>query len=73
MSADLTLDVAPVGRMLYLQTRSQLLSRLRTPAFSVLSLGLPVMFFALFNAIYGSQRQAGGVSDGEFLLVSYAT
>ena len=65
--------VAPVGRMLYMQTRAQLLSRLRTPAFSVLSLGLPVMFFALFNAIFGGQRSAGGVTAGEYILVSYAT
>ena len=42
--------------MLFKQTRAQLLARLRTPAFSVLSLGMPVMFFALFNAIYGAQR-----------------
>jgi ABC-2 type transport system permease protein len=73
MSAAVTMDVAPIGRMLYLQTKAQLLSRLRTPAFSVLSLGLPVMFFALFNAIFGSQRQTAGVSAGEYILVSYAT
>ena len=72
MSTAVTMDVAPVGRMLYLQTRAQLVSRLRTPAFSVLSLGLPVMFFALFNAIYGGSR-ASGVLAGEYLLVSYAT
>jgi ABC-2 type transport system permease protein len=72
MSAAVTMEVAPIGRMLYLQTKAQLLSRLRTPAFSVLSLGLPVMFFALFNAIYGNQR-AAGVTAGKYLLVSYAT
>jgi ABC-2 type transport system permease protein len=38
----------------------------------VLSLGLPVMFFALFNAIFGTQRAAPGVSSSEFILVSYA-
>lgn len=73
MSAAATIETAPIGRMLYLQTRAQLVSRLRTPAFSVLSLGLPVMFFALFNAIFGSQRQASGVIAGEYILVSYAT
>jgi ABC-2 type transport system permease protein len=72
-TAAATADVAPIGRMLYLQTRAQLISRLRTPAFSVLSLGLPVMFFAFFNAIFGSQRQAAGISAGEYILVSYAT
>ncbi len=64
---------APTGRMLLLQTRAQLLSKLRTPAFSVLSLGLPVMFFALFNAIFANQRQPGGVGVSEYILVSYAT
>ena len=73
MSTAVTMDVAPVGRMLYLQTKAQLLSRLRTPAFSVLSLGLPVMFFALFNAIYGGSRQSSSVTAGEYLLVAYAT
>jgi ABC-2 type transport system permease protein len=73
MSAAVPIDVAPIPRMLFLQTRALLVARLRTPAFSVLSLGLPVMFFALFNAIYGAQRQAGGVLAGEYLLVSYAT
>ena len=72
MSTAVTADVAPVGRMLYTQTRALLVSRLRTPAFSVLSLGLPVMFFALFNAIFGSQKQAAGVTAGEYILVSYA-
>jgi ABC-2 type transport system permease protein len=73
VSADVTMDVAPIGRMLFLQTRSQLLSRLRNPAFSVLSLGMPVMFFALFNAIFGSQKEGPSVSAGEYILVSYAT
>jgi ABC-2 type transport system permease protein len=73
MSTAVTADVAPVGRMLFMQTRALLISRLRNPAFSVLSLGLPVMFFALFNAIFGSERQAAGVTAGEYILVSYAT
>ncbi|TMC05092.1 MAG: ABC transporter permease [Chloroflexi bacterium] len=67
-----TREVAPIGRMLFLQTRAQLLSRLRTPAFSVLSLALPVMFFALFNAIYGGQQVAPGVNAGKYILVSYS-
>ncbi len=69
---EVTVDVAPIGRMVFLQTRSQLLSRLRLPAFSVLSIGLPVMFFALFNAIYGKLLFVPGVSTSEFILVSYA-
>src|SRR5215467_14495256 len=72
MSAAAAADVAPLGRMLVTQTRFQLLTRLRIPAFSVLSLGLPVMFYALFNAIFGSQK-LNGVTVSEFILVSYAT
>lgn len=72
MSAAVTMDVAPLGRMLVTQTRFQLLTRLRIPAFSVLSLGLPVMFYALFNAIFGSATQ-NGVTGSEFILVSYST
>lgn len=72
MSAALTMDVAPLGRMLVTQTRFQLLTRLRIPAFSVLSLGLPVMFYALFNAIFGNATQ-NGVTGSEYILVSYAT
>ena len=72
MSAAVPADVAPLGRMLATQTRFQLLTRLRIPAFSVLSLGMPVMFYALFNAIYGGTRQ-NGVTGSEFILVSYST
>jgi ABC-2 type transport system permease protein len=67
------MEVAPIGRMLFMQARAQVLARLRNPAFSVLSLGMPVMFFALFDAIFGSQPQAPGVSAGKYILVSYAT
>ena len=65
-------DVAPVQRLVFTQTRAQLLTRLRIPAFSVLSLGMPVMFFALFNGIFGREAQ-NGVSGSEYILVSYAT
>ncbi len=65
-------DVAPVQRMVFTQTRAQLLTRLRIPAFSVLSLGMPVMFFALFNGIFGREAE-NGVSGSEYILVSYAT
>jgi len=64
---------APVGRMLWKQTVALLLARLRNPAFSVLSLGLPVMFFLLFNAIFGSQHVKTGVSYATQIMVSYAT
>lgn len=73
MSATVATDVAPVGRMLIQETRARLLTRLRNPAFSVLSLGLPVMFFAFFNAIYGNEKAGHGVTVGTWILVSYAT
>jgi ABC-2 type transport system permease protein len=65
--------VAPLGRMLVQETRARLVGRLRNPAFSVLSLGLPVMFYAFFNGIYGSQPAGHGVKFGTWILVSYAT
>ena len=73
MSTPATMDVAPVGRMLLYETRARIVGRLRNPAFAVLSMGLPVMFFALFNAIFGSQRAAPGVTVAEAIMVSYAT
>src|SRR6202045_1165966 len=65
--------VAPIGRMLWMETRAKFVARLRNPAFPVLSLGLPVMFFLLFNAIFGSLQAAPGVSTAKLILVSYAT
>lgn len=67
------MPVAPVGRMLWMETRAKFVARLRNPAFTVLSLGLPVMFFLLFNAIFGSLQAAPGVSTTKLILVSYAT
>ena len=52
------LPMAPAGRMLWMETRTKLVARLRNPAFTVLSLGLPVMFFLLFNAIFGGLQAA---------------
>ncbi|HEY8677496.1 MAG TPA: ABC transporter permease [Candidatus Dormibacteraeota bacterium] len=66
-------EVAPLGRMLWMETRAKLVSRLRNPAFTVLSLGLPVMFFLLFNSIFGRQAGAAPGSVARLILVSYAT
>lgn len=73
MSDAMAMETASLGPMLLKETRARIVSRIRNPAFTVLSLGLPVMFFALFNAIFGSQRAAPGVSVGEYILVSYGT
>src|ERR1700736_979912 len=67
------MTVAPIGRMLWMETRAKFVARLRNPAFTVLSLGLPVMFFLLFNAIFGSLPAAPGIRTAKLILVSYAT
>jgi ABC-2 type transport system permease protein len=73
MSTATALDVAPIPRVLWAETRAKLLARLRAPAFSVLSIVLPTMFFALFYGIFSNQR---GVPAGElakYFLAAYAT
>jgi ABC-2 type transport system permease protein len=67
------MDVAPIPRMTWMETRAKLLNRIRVPAFTFFSLAMPVGFFALFNAIYGSGRATGGVNVGKYLLASYGT
>lgn len=66
-------QVAPLLPMIWKQTWAFLMSRLRTPAFSVLSLGLPVMFFLLFNSIFGKQAPVGGVTVAKYIMVAYST
>jgi ABC-2 type transport system permease protein len=73
MSAVTTLDVAPIPRMLWAETRAKLLSRLRSPAFSVLSIVLPTMFFALFFGIFSNQRGVVANELAKYFLASYAT
>ena len=68
-----TLEVAPIPQMLWAENRAKLLARLRAPAFSVLSIVLPTMFFALFYGIFSNQA---GVRAGElakYFLAAYAT
>ena len=66
-------QVAPIPRMLLAETRAKLLSRLRAPAFSVLSIVLPTMFFALFFAIFGNQANVDRTELGKYILASYST
>jgi len=40
---------APLSRMLWAQTRCELLMRWRVPAFSVTNLALPIVFFTFFG------------------------
>jgi ABC-2 type transport system permease protein len=67
------LDVAPIPRMLWAETRAKLLARLRSPAFSVLSIVLPTLFFALFFGIFGSQPGVPVSTLAKYFLASYAT
>src|SRR3982075_1953807 len=67
------MPVAPIGRMLWMETSAKFVARLRNPAFTVLSLGLPVMIFLLFNAIFPSMQAEPGVSMAKLILASYAT
>src|SRR5438552_1066477 len=73
MSAEVSLDVAPIPRMLWAETRAKLLSRLRAPAFSVLSIVLPTMFFALFFGIFSNQKGVPVNELAKYFLAAYAT
>lgn len=48
-------DVAPSPRMLWKQTRAQVLNSIRVPAFSLTTTILPIMFFAFFGLPYVNQ------------------
>ena len=63
--------VAPLGRMLLMQTWSQFLALWRVPAFSVTNLALPVVFFTFFGLRSARLTDAGGFSVGAYLLVSF--
>src|ERR1700716_3182590 len=74
MSATTTIfQVALVPRMLWAETRAKLLSRLRSPAFSVLSIVLPTMFFALFYGIFSGQAGSHVAEFGKYILATYST
>lgn len=62
--------VAPIGPMLWRQTRAELLKLWRTPAFSVASLALPALFFAFFGLPNVNQTQAG-INAGRYILGSF--
>ena len=66
------LDVAPLGRMLLAQTRSELRIRWRIPAFSVTIVALPVLFFTFFGLPYAKQTLPNGISLGAYLVASFA-
>lgn len=63
--------VAPALPMLVAQTRAQLLSYLRVPAFSVTSLSLPLMFFIFFGLPNAQKHFPDGSSVGAYLCASF--
>jgi ABC-2 type transport system permease protein len=65
-------DVAPLGRMLLVQARSEIRTRWRIPAFSVTIVALPVLFFTFFGLPYVKQTGPNGINLGAYLLASFA-
>jgi ABC-2 type transport system permease protein len=64
--------VAPLGRMLLVQTWSELRIRWRIPAFSLTVVALPVLFFTFFGLPFARQTRPDGISLGAYLLASFA-
>lgn len=63
---------APLGRMLAMQTWSELRVRWRIPAFSLTIVVLPVLFFTFFGLPFARQTLPNGTSLGAYLLASFA-
>ncbi len=66
-----TRGVAPIGPMLWRQTRAEFLKLWRNPGFSIVSLALPAIFFAFFG-LPNAHYQEGAVSAGRYILASFA-
>lgn len=64
--------VAPLGRMLLVQTWSEMRIRWRIPAFSLTIVALPVLFFTFFGLPYVKQTLPNGINLGAYLLASFA-
>src|SRR6185503_17678750 len=64
--------VAPLGRMLLTQARSEIRTRWRIPAFSVTIVALPVLFFTFFGLPYVKQTLPNGTNLGAYLVASFA-
>ncbi|MGH2355092.1 MAG: ABC transporter permease, partial [Chloroflexota bacterium] len=62
--------VAPLGRMLWLQTKYSMLGLWRIPAFTISGLALPVVFFAFFG-LPSVNRTIEGINAGAYLLASF--
>ncbi len=63
--------VAPLLPMLLMQTRAELLRLVRNPAFAVISLAFPIVFFVFFG-LPNVGKHIYGVDAGVFQLASFA-
>jgi len=63
--------VAPILPMLLAQTRAQIVSYVRIPAFSLTSLALPVVFYTFFGLPNAGKHFADGTSVGLYLMCSF--
>lgn len=70
-SAAGTRGIAPIGPMLWRQTRAEFLKLWRNPGFSVVSLLLPTIFFAFFG-LPNLHYTQGNVTAGQYILASFA-
>jgi ABC-2 type transport system permease protein len=64
--------VAPLSRVLLAQTRSELLTRWRLPAFSATTLLLPVVLYSFFGLPLVGRTTARGLDVGLVVLTSFA-
>jgi ABC-2 type transport system permease protein len=72
MTGAATGAVAPLGRMLLVQTWSEVRIRWRIPAFSLTIVVLPVLFFTFFGLPFARQTLPNGTSLGAYLIASFA-
>jgi len=69
---ELRLSTAPLPRIMWKQTRAQILNSLRIPAFSLTTMVLPIMFFAFFGLPYVHQTiDHTSVNIGAYLMGSF--
>ena len=71
MSSTASAPVAPVARMLARQTLAELRIRSRIPAFSAVSLALPVLFYSFFGLPVAHLTFADGRSVGAHVLAAF--
>ena len=64
-------DTAPIGPMFAAQARVEFLRLLRSPAFAIATIALPIMFYAFF-ALQSAHETFAGIRAGVYFLGSYS-